>query len=94
MVNLFLYTFKALYFEHLVRSITQHFSDLVIVGKRIKQTIRVGKIVDPSKTSGFTGKKKEAKVYNVKGKGYKGKNNYHDNSHNTYNFQIPAPYYS
>lgn len=94
MVNLFLYTFKALYFEHLVRSITQHFSDLVIVAKRIKQTIRVGKIVDPSKTSGFTGKKKEAKVYNVKGKGYKGKNNYHDNSHNTYNFQIPAPYYS
>lgn len=79
-----------LYFEHLVWSTTQHFTNLVIVAERIEQAIKIGKIVDLSKKMGFTRRKKEAKVHHVKGRGYKGKKKYHDNNHSTYNFQTSS----
>jgi hypothetical protein len=43
MINLFINTFKAPYFEYLVGSSTQYFSDLVAIAKRIEQAIRLGK---------------------------------------------------
>ena len=58
MINLFVNTFKAPYFEYLVRSSTQHFTDLVVIAKRIEQAIGLGKIVDPTKKNGFTEKRK------------------------------------
>ena len=55
MISLFSNTFKALYFEYLVRSSAQHFTDLVIIAERIEQAIGLGKIVDPTEKNGFTG---------------------------------------
>jgi hypothetical protein len=46
MVNLFVNTFKALYFEYLVGSSAQYFSDLVAIAERIEQAIRVERIID------------------------------------------------
>jgi len=39
MINLFANTFKASYFEYLVESSTQYFSDLVVIVERIEQVI-------------------------------------------------------
>lgn len=39
MINLFSNTFKALYFEHLMGTMIQHFTDIVIVAKRIEQAM-------------------------------------------------------
>jgi hypothetical protein len=51
MVNLFTHTFKTPYFEFLVGSATQHFTNLVIVAERIKQAIKIGKTKGPSMSS-------------------------------------------
>ena len=54
MINLFSNTFKAPYFEYLVRSSAQHFTDLVVIAERIEQAIGLGKIANPTKKNGFT----------------------------------------
>jgi len=59
MISLFSNTFKAPYFEILVRSFAQHFTDLVIIAERIEQAIGLGKITDPTEKNGFTEKEKE-----------------------------------
>jgi hypothetical protein len=59
MISLFSNTFKALYFEYLVRSSAQHFTDLVVIAERIEQAIGLGKIVDPTEKNGFTEKGKD-----------------------------------
>jgi len=52
-INLFVNTFKAPYFEYLVGSFAQHFTDLVVITERIEQAIRIGKIADPIEKNGF-----------------------------------------
>ena len=59
MISLFSNTLKAPYFEYLVRSSAQHFTDLVIIVERIEQAIVLGKIVDPTEENGFTEKGKD-----------------------------------
>jgi len=59
MISLFSNTFKAPYFEYLVRSSAQHFTDLVVIAERIEQTIGLGKIADPTEKKGFTEKGKD-----------------------------------
>jgi hypothetical protein len=66
MINLFSNTFKAPYFEYLVKSSAQHFTDLVVIVERIEQVIRLGKIANPTEKNGFTEKGK-----NIEG-GYQG----------------------
>ena len=53
MINLFVNTFKAPYFEYLVGSFAQHFTDLVVIAERIEQAIGIGKIADPIENNGF-----------------------------------------
>jgi len=53
MISLFSNTFKASYFEYLVRSSTQHFTDLVVITERIKQANGLGKIVDLTEKNRF-----------------------------------------
>jgi hypothetical protein len=59
MINLFDNTFKASYFEYLVRSFAQYFSNLVVIAERIEQAIRLGRIVDSTEEKSFTGRKKK-----------------------------------
>jgi len=59
MISLFSNTFKAPYFEYLVRSSAQHFTDLIVIAERIEQAIGLGKIADPTKKNGFTEKGKD-----------------------------------
>jgi len=59
MISLFSNTFKAPYFEYLVRSSAQHFTDLIVIAERIEQAIGLGKITDPTKKNGFTEKGKD-----------------------------------
>jgi hypothetical protein len=59
MISLFSNTFKAPYFEYLVRSSAQHFADLVVTAERIEQAIGLGKIADPTEKNGFTEKGKD-----------------------------------
>ncbi|KAJ6952774.1 hypothetical protein NC653_041800 [Populus alba x Populus x berolinensis] len=54
MISLFSNTFKAPYFEYLVRSSAQYFTDLVVVAERIEQAIGLGKIANPTEKNGFT----------------------------------------
>jgi len=53
MINLFVNTFKASYFEYLVGSSAQHFTNLVVIVERIEQAIGIGKIIDPIENNGF-----------------------------------------
>jgi len=53
MINLFSNTFKAPYFEYLVRSSAQHFTDLIVIAERIEQAIGLGKIDDPTEKNDF-----------------------------------------
>jgi hypothetical protein len=46
MINFFVNTFKAPYFDYLVGSSTQHFSDLLAIAERIEQAIHLEMIVD------------------------------------------------
>jgi hypothetical protein len=54
MISLFSNSFKASYFEYLVRSSAQHFTDLVVIAERIEQAIGLGKIANPTEKNGFT----------------------------------------
>jgi hypothetical protein len=53
MIGLFSNTFKALYFECLVGSSMHNFFDLVVIAERIKQVVRMGRIVDLNEKKGF-----------------------------------------
>jgi hypothetical protein len=66
------------YFEYLIGSSAQHFSDLVVIVERIKQAIRLGRIADLTKEKSFTGKNKETEVHNIEG-GYKGERKNYQN---------------
>jgi hypothetical protein len=57
MISLFSNTFKAPYFEYLVGSSAQHFTNLVVIAERIEQAIGIGKIVDPIEKNGFSWKR-------------------------------------
>jgi len=70
MINLFANTLRPPYFEYLIGSSTQYFSNLVMIVERIKQAIRLGRIVDFTKEKSFNGKNKETEVHNIEG-GYK-----------------------
>jgi hypothetical protein len=59
MISLFSNTFKAPYFEYLVRSSAQHFNDMVVIAERIEQAIGLGNIADPTEQNGFTEKGKD-----------------------------------
>jgi len=76
MIGLFSNTFKAPYFEYLVGSAAQSFSDLVVIAERIEQAIRMGRITNPSEKRGFVGRKKEADIHNVEGEGKGRKDNF------------------
>ncbi|XP_011016157.1 PREDICTED: uncharacterized protein LOC105119688 [Populus euphratica] len=54
MISLFSNNFKALYFEYLVRSSAQHFTDLVVIAERIKQAMGFGMIANLSEKNRFT----------------------------------------
>jgi len=57
MISLFSNTFKAPYFEYLVGSSAQHFTDLVVIAERIEQAIGIGKIADPIEKNSFSWKR-------------------------------------
>jgi len=86
MTGLFSNTFKAPYFEYLVGSAAQNFSDLVVIAERIEQAVRTGRIVDPTEKRGFIGKRKETEVHNVERES-RGKNTYQD----IYSFKSITP---
>jgi len=44
MVTLFINIFKAPYYKHLMGSSAQHFNDVIVIAKRIKQEIKTGRI--------------------------------------------------
>jgi len=46
MINLFVNTFKAPYFEYLVGRSAKYFSDLVAIAERIEQAINLGRVAD------------------------------------------------
>jgi hypothetical protein len=54
MISLFSNSFKAPYFEYLVRSSAQHFTDLVVIAERIEQAIGLGKIANLTEKNDFT----------------------------------------
>jgi hypothetical protein len=76
MINLFVNTFKTPYFEYLMGSSTQHFSDFVTIAERIEQAIHLGRIVDSIEEKRFTRERKETKVHNVKGSYQNERKNY------------------
>jgi len=57
MVTLFINTLKALYYKHVMGSLTHQFTDIVVIVKRIKQEIRSGRIFMPIEKNAFRGKK-------------------------------------
>ena len=59
MINLFVNTFKAPYFEYLVGSSAQHFTNLVVIAERIEQAIGIGKISDPIEKNSFDWKREK-----------------------------------
>jgi hypothetical protein len=54
MISLFSNSFKAPYFEYLVRSSAQHFTELVVIAGRIEQAIGIGKIANLTEKNDFT----------------------------------------
>ncbi|XP_073264245.1 uncharacterized protein [Populus alba] len=86
MTGLFSNTFKAPYFEYLVGSAAQNFSDLVFIAERIEHAIQAGRIVDLIEKRGFVGRKKESEIHNVE-RGGRGRKVYQDN----YNFKTVTP---
>jgi len=81
MVNLFADTLKAPYYEHVMGSLAQQFTDAMVVCERIKQGVKSGRISTPTKKRGF--KRKE--VIHV-GDGYRGRKNPSQNYYNPSQF--------
>jgi len=59
MVNLFANTLKDQYYEHVMGSSAQQFTDAVVVVERIEQGVKSGRIFTPTEKRGFESKKKE-----------------------------------
>nr|XP_034893121.1 uncharacterized protein LOC118032519 [Populus alba] len=59
MVTLFSNTLKDPYYEHVMGSSAQQFTDVVAVAERVEQGIKSGRIFAPVEKRGFEGKKKE-----------------------------------
>jgi hypothetical protein len=57
MISLFSNTFKAPYFEYMVGSYAQHFTNLVVIAERIEQAIGIGNIADPIEKNSFSWKR-------------------------------------
>ena len=76
MVSLFANTLKAPYYEHMMGSSAQQFTDAVIVCERIEQGVKSGRISTPTEKRGFERKE----VHHVED-GYMGKNNTSQNYH-------------
>ena len=76
MVSLFANTLKAPYYEHMMGSSAQQFTDAVIVCERIEQGVKSGRISAPTEKRGFERKE----VHHVED-GYMGKNNTSQNYH-------------
>jgi hypothetical protein len=69
---------QASYFEYLVGSSTQYFSDLVAITERIEQAICLGWIADSIEEKCFTRENKETEVHNSEGD-YKGERKSYQN---------------
>jgi hypothetical protein len=76
MVTLFSNTLKAPYYEHVMDSLAQQFSDVVVVCERIEQGVKNGRIFAPTEKRGF-----ERKEVNHVGDDYKGRKNSSQNYH-------------
>lgn len=76
MVSLFANTLKAPYYEHMMGSSAQQFTDAVIVCERIEQGVKSGRISAPTEKRGFERKE----VHHVED-GYMGKTNTSQNYH-------------
>jgi hypothetical protein len=89
MVTLFSNTLKAPYYEHVMGSSAQQFTDAVVVCERIEQGVKSGRISAPTEKRGF-----ERKEVNHIGDDYKGRKtssqNYHTPSQ-VANIKKPEP---
>ena len=70
MVTLFADTLKAPYYEHVIGSSAQQFTDAVVACERIEQGVKSGRISAPTEKRGF-----ERKEVNHVEDGYKGRKN-------------------
>jgi hypothetical protein len=59
MVNLFANTLKDPYYEHVMGSSAQQFTDAVAVAERVEQGVKSGRIFTPTEKRGFESKKKQ-----------------------------------
>jgi len=78
MVTLFANMLKAPYYEYVMDSLTQQFTNDVVVAERIEQGVKSGRISAPAEKKGFKGMRRE--VDHVEG-GYKGRRNQSQNYH-------------
>ena len=76
MVTLFANTLRAPYYEHVMGSSAQQFTDAVAVAERIEQGIRSGRISALVEKKGFKGKRRDFED------DYKGRNNELQSYHN------------
>jgi hypothetical protein len=76
MVNLFDDTLEAPYYDHVMGSLAQQFTNVVAVCERIEQGVKSGRISAPTKKNGFEGKE-----VNHVGDGYRGRKNPSQNYH-------------
>ncbi|XP_024439614.1 uncharacterized protein LOC112323885 [Populus trichocarpa] len=76
MVTLFANTLKAPYYEHVMGSSAQQFTDAVLVCERIEQGVKSGRISAPTEKRGF-----ERKDVNHIGDDYKGRKTSYQNYH-------------
>ena len=53
MINLFVNTFKAPYFEYMVGSSAQYFSNLVAIAEKIEKAIHLGRVADSTEKKMF-----------------------------------------
>ena len=90
MVTLFANTLKAPFYEHVMGSSAQQFTDAVAVAERIEQGIKNGRISAPVEKKGFVGKKRE--IDNIE-TGYRGRNiQYSNSSSQIANVSFKPPY--
>ena len=70
MVSLFSNTLKAPFYEHVMGSSAQQFTNVVVVCERIEQDVKSGRISTPTEKRGF-----ERKEVNHVGDDYRGRKN-------------------
>jgi len=78
MVTLFANMLKASYYENVMGSLAQQFTDVVAMAQRIEQGVRSGRISAPVEKKGFEGKRRE--VDHVES-GFRGKKKQFQNYH-------------